>query len=101
MTLQIDGVDVISAIEVAAWVGSIVAMLVIGLLVYLMVRPPRSRRETPALRTGVAEHEELVRTMEVMERRLDLLERAVADQRREDEDLLGAGAERPETRRLK
>ena len=103
MTVQIDGVDIASAIEVASIVGSIVAMLVIGLLVYLMVRPPRRRREAqPERREEMVEAEEMVRLMEVMERRLELLERAVADQRRdEDHELLEAGEGRPELRRTK
>lgn len=100
MTLRIDGVDVMSAIEIASVVGGIVAMLVIGLIVYLMVRPVR-HREAPPRRDDAIDAEEMLRLMEVMERRLELLERAVADQRRDEWELLQAGETRPETRRTK
>ncbi len=101
MTLRIDGVDIVSAIEVAAIVGSIVAMLVIGLIVYLMVRPARNRREPARPEPDRVEAEEMLRLMEVMERRLELLERAVADQSRGEQELLAAGEGSPETRRIK
>jgi flagellar biosynthesis/type III secretory pathway M-ring protein FliF/YscJ len=87
MTLQIDGVDVMNAIEIAAWVGSIVAMLVIGLIIWLMVRPPR--------------REEMLRLLDRMEQRLEVLERAVAVEAREEDRLLEAGDDSPETRRTK
>ena len=101
MTLRIDGVDVMTAIEVASIVGSIIAMLVIGLIVYLMVRPVRNRREAARPEPDRIEAEEMIRLMEVMERRLELLERAVSDQRKDEEELLEAGEQRPQTRRTK
>jgi hypothetical protein len=100
MTLQVNGVDIVNAIEVAAIIGSIVAMLVIGLIVYLMVRPPRNR-EPARPEADRIEAEEMIRLMEVMERRLELLERAVADQRRDEPELLEAGEGRPQTRRTR
>jgi hypothetical protein len=88
MTLSIDGTDIGRFIEVASLVGSIVAMLVVGLLVYLMVRPPRHVRQArKAVRRGEAgteadpvEAEELWRLVDRMESRLGVLERALADQ---------------------
>jgi large-conductance mechanosensitive channel len=101
MTLRIHGMDVVSAIEVAALVGSIVAMLVIGLIVFLMVRPVRNRGEAARAEPDRVDAEEMVRLMEVMERRLELLERAVADQRRDEHELLDGGVRSPATRRTK
>ena len=82
MTIQVDGVDILAAAEIAALVGGIVSMLVIGLLIYLMVRPPRhvreARRRPAALEEG--DLDEMVRLMDRMEQRLEVLERALADQ---------------------
>jgi len=88
MTLSIDGTDIGQIIEVASLVGSIVAMLVVGLLVYLMVRPPRHVRQArKAERRGEVrteidpnEAEQLWRLVDRMELRLEVLERALADQ---------------------
>lgn len=88
MTLSIDGTNVGEIVEIATLVGSIVTMLVIGLLVYLMVRPPKHVRERRRaekrgeIRTGLdpAEAEQLWRLVDRMESRLEVLERALADQ---------------------
>jgi hypothetical protein len=60
-------------------------MLVVGLLVYLMVRPPRHvrerRRQRPPPRAlDGGEAEELWALVDRMEARLEVLERALADQ---------------------
>ena len=88
MTLSIDGTDIGQIVEVASLVGSIGAMLVVGLIVYLMVRPPRHVRERRKAekRGDVAtemdpnEAEQLWRLVDRMELRLEVLERALADQ---------------------
>jgi hypothetical protein len=88
MTLSIDGTDIGQIIEIASLVGSIVAMLVVGLLIYLMVRPPRhvrqarkaERRGEAATATDPIEAEDLWRVVDRMESRLAVLERALADQ---------------------
>jgi len=87
MTLSIDGTDIGQIVEVASLVGSMVAMLLVGLLVYLMVRPPRhvrQRRKAEGRReiatgTDPADAEQLWRVMDRMELRLEVLERALAD----------------------
>ena len=84
MTIQLNGAEIGEALEIASIVGSIVAMLVVGLLVYLMVRPPRhvrqarrqARHAEPAELDDVSAAE-LLRLMERMESRLEVLERAV------------------------
>ena len=106
MTVSIDGTQIGEIIEVASLVGSIVTMLVVGLLVYLMVRPPRHVRERRRaekrgeIRTGTdpIEAEQLWRLVDRMESRLEVLERALADQverpaigrREREQDLLPA-----------
>ena len=84
MTVEIDGVDVVAAAQAAALIGGIIAMLVIGLLVYWLVRPPRhvreARRRPPELEESEAE--QLLDLMGRMESRLEVLERALADDSR-------------------
>ena len=83
MTLEIDGVDVGAALEIAGVVGGIIAMLVIGLLIYLLVRPPRHVRDSRRQPVEMDESEaaQLIDLMERMESRLEVLERALGDDR--------------------
>ena len=81
MTVSISPADVAGIVQVAATVFSILPMLVVGWFVYLMVRP--SRRDRPRRRAEAAdpvEAEQLWRIVDLMERRLEVLERALADQ---------------------
>ncbi len=81
MTVEIDGVDVLALAEIGVLIGGIVSTLVIGLLVYLLVRPPRHVREAPSQPSELqdSEAEALIGLMERMEARLEVLERALAD----------------------
>ncbi len=102
MTVSIDGTDIGTILEVASIVGTIVAMLVIGLLVYLMVRPPRHVRE--ARRRERSPHseiatEQIVALLDRMEQRLATLERVVADGDEEQPKVLER-AERPDEGRM-
>lgn len=100
MTIQVNGADIGEAIEIAMAIGGIVSMLVIGLLIYLMVRPPRRRAEPPP-RDDAMEIETALASMERMERRLEALERAVEREARAGPRLLETGAEGAETRRTR
>jgi large-conductance mechanosensitive channel len=82
MTIEIDGMDIVPAIELAVFVGGIISVLVITLLVYLLVRPPRHVREAKRrpVEMEANEAEALLRLMERMQARLDVLERALPDQ---------------------
>lgn len=108
MTLQINDVDVMAAIEVAAVVGGIISMLVVGLLIYLMVRPPRHVREArrrPA-EPREDEVEQMLALIDRMESRLEVLERALADVERPrveaaEQRILEPAGEGRETRRTK
>ena len=98
MTISMDAAEVMTAIEVASWVGSILAMLVIGLIVYLMVRPSRRSRERRRTAAGAPEAEEMLRLIARMEHRIEVLERVIAQDARNTKHLLEAG-EPAETRR--
>ena len=100
MTIRMDAEEVMTAIEVASWVGSMVAMLVIVLLVYLMVRPSRRRRERRPPEIDTIQAEEMLRLMERMEQRLDVLERVVSQDAR-DQDRISQVGKAPEYRRTK
>ena len=87
MTFQVNGRDIGEAIEIAVFVGSALAMLIAGALVYLMVRPPRHVRMARKAglterRTGLDpdEAEEMWALIDRMESRLEVLERAMHDQ---------------------
>ena len=100
MTVNVDP-HVVEAIETATWVGTSLAILVFVLLVYLMVRPKR-RREEPRRRDEEAfDAQEMIRLMERMERRLEVLERAVTSRSDDEEHFLLRGGHRPEHRRTK
>ena len=100
MTVNVDPA-VIEAIELATWVGTLLAMLVFGLIVYLMVRPKRRRPEPQRQEVEGFDAEETIRLMERMEHRLEILERAVASRAADEEQFLLAGERRPENRRTK
>jgi len=108
MNVEIDGVDVMAAAEIATLVGGIVATLVIALLVYLLVRPPRHVREARRrpIELQESEAEQLLDVMDRMEARLEVLERALADHRSPavepaEQAILEAADQGRETRRTK
>lgn len=88
MSISIDGTEIGAIAEVAAIFGSVIGTLIICLIVYLLVRPPRHvRLRRKAERRGElrserdeAEAEELWRLADRMESRLEVLERALADE---------------------
>ena len=106
MNVEIDGIDLIAAAQVAALVGGILVMLVVGLTLYLLVRPPRHVREAKKrpLELQEDEAEQLLDVMDRMERRLEVLERALEDQgqsapRPAQRSILETADEGPESRR--
>jgi hypothetical protein len=86
MTFSINGNEVMDILQVVAWVGSIVATLIVGLIVYVMVRPPRhvreQRKRPPMERLDRGETEQLMQLVDRMETRLEVLERALAAETR-------------------
>jgi hypothetical protein len=97
MTVQMTETDVLEIVGAAVAGGVVLVILLIGLLIYLLVRPPRRSREAPP--AEAVDAEEMLALMERMERRLAALERAVDPQRPAQRITDEAGARRPETRR--
>jgi flagellar biosynthesis/type III secretory pathway M-ring protein FliF/YscJ len=82
VTLSVNGNDIAQILQVAATIGSILATLIVGFIIYLMVRPSRREREArrEASRADPRESEDMLRAMDRMTERLEVLERALADQ---------------------
>ena len=103
MTIRMDEGEVIAAL-----VGSgifALAIVITGVwLLYLLVRPRRRRRleEREEREAGFSpsEAEQMIRLMERMEERLDVLERVVAQDGGREERIVEAGGG-PELRRIK
>ena len=92
MTLSVNGNDIGQAIEIAMAVGGILVLLVGALIFYLLVRPPRRAQVEPRRDEEALDAEELIALVDRMERRLELLERALPAEARDEEHLLEAGA---------
>ncbi|MDQ4088013.1 MAG: hypothetical protein M3177_08415 [Pseudomonadota bacterium] len=101
MTVSINGAEIGEAIAVASVVGSIVSFMIVALIIYLVVRPPRRLHVDAAREAEMIDAEEMLALMDRMERRLEVLERAVGDETKTLRDELLQTAEAPETRRVK
>ena len=81
MTVEVEALSQAVAIaEAVAWMIGVLVMLVAGLLLYLLVRPSRRARELPPQEDDAVTAGEMLRLMDRMESRLEVLERALADQ---------------------
>ena len=81
MSVQVSGADIMAAVHVARVVGSILMMLLVGLVILWAVRPPRRVRDRrEAADSEAADTEDLWRVIDRMEERLEVLERALGDQ---------------------
>ncbi len=96
MTVQVDGTEIGWMIELGIIVGTMLSTLVIGLIIYLLVRPPRRLRKGQAEEDRIAT-EDMVRLMERMEARMDVLEQLVSTDERGAVGLING--KDPETRR--
>jgi cbb3-type cytochrome oxidase subunit 3 len=79
--VHVNGADIMEVIHVVRIVGTIVMMLVVALVLAWAIRKPRhlrDRREAPE--SDAADDEALWRIVDRMEERLEVLERALADQ---------------------
>ena len=101
MTVSFNGAEFAEAIAIASVVGSIVAFLIVAFVIYLMVRPPRRSRIEPAREAETIDAEEVIALMERMERRMEVLERAVGDETKTRSVRVLETAEAPATRRVK
>ena len=93
MTLSVNGNDIGQAIEIALAVGGVLVLLVGALIFYLLVRPPRRARVEARPGEEALDAEELIALIDRMERRLEVLERALPAEAREEKQLLEAGAD--------
>lgn len=93
MTISMNGSEVSEAIEIAMAVGGVLALLIGALIFYLLVRPPRRRRVEPRRDEDSLDVEEMLALIDRMERRLEVLERAVPAEAGRDERLLETSAE--------
>ena len=81
MSIQINGDDFMMAIHVVRIVGTIVSLVVMGLLIAWAVRPSRRHRDRrEAVESDDADNDAMWRVVDRMEERLEVLERALADQ---------------------
>ncbi len=105
MTVSLNGNDIGQIVEIALAVGGILAMLIAGLVFYLLVRPPRKAKAPAQVREPDAlDIEEVLQVLDRMESRLETLERSVAadeDTRRiaRPEETSEAGIDSPVMRR--
>jgi hypothetical protein len=79
-TIQVDGAQIWAVIHIVRIVMSIVAMLAVGLLIWWAVRPSRRARDRGEELDAEPANEDLWRSVDRMEERLAVLERALADQ---------------------
>ena len=79
MTFSFSGDDFMQAIEIASIVGTIVSAILIGFVIYLMVRPSRRDRAQTRRQPDAIDAEEVIALIERMESRLAVLERAIGD----------------------
>jgi hypothetical protein len=91
MTVSLTPNDIREIAEIASIVGTIVSVIVFGLVAYLLVRPKRRREAVPEAER--IEIEEMMALMDRMERRLDAVERLVA---RDEEPVRIAAPDKPE-----
>ena len=81
MTLQVNGAEMMEIIHIVRIVGTILMIAVVGLVIAWSIRPSRrnrDRRET--VDSDAADNEAMWRIVDRMEERLEVLERALADQ---------------------
>jgi len=79
MTFSVNGDDFMQAIEIASIVGTVVSAVLIGFVIYLMVRPSRRDAAQARHQPEALDAEEVIALIERMESRLAVLERAIGD----------------------
>jgi membrane protein implicated in regulation of membrane protease activity len=79
-TFHVNGTDVMLALHVVRIVGSIVMLAIVGVLIAWAVRPSRRARGRRQDQQDAVDNEDLWRVVDRMEERLEVLERALADQ---------------------
>ncbi len=77
MTFSMDSDDFMQVIEIASIVGTVVAAVLIGFVIYLMVRPKRGSAAPPQRDIDAIDAETVIAVIDRMESRLAVLERAI------------------------
>lgn len=112
MTVSMTAGEVAQAVELAAGIGAFLGVVILGLIIFMMVRPSKRSREAHLERErdpDALDLDEVMSVLDRMEQRLGTLERVVIETEerrpqiggREEQQLLQAGDESPETRRTK
>ena len=110
MTVSMNADQVVESIQLAAGIGAFLGVVILGLLIWLMVRPKRNRQapRPQADEQDMLDMDEVLNVLERMEQRLRVVERNVIEQdeaprigERHEQDLLEAGDERAQVRRDK
>ena len=111
MTVSMTANEVAQAVQLAAGIGAFLGVVILGLIIFMMVRPSRRSREAHVERERDPEAldlDEVMHVLDRMEQRLGTLERVVIEHEerpligsRDEQQLLNAGEESPETRRTK
>jgi hypothetical protein len=80
-TVHVNGEDFMLAIHVVRIVGTIISVAVVGLLIAWAIRPSRRNRNgRETVENDSADNDAMWRVVDRMEERLEVLERALADE---------------------
>ena len=112
MTVSMTANEVAEAIQLAAGIGAFLGVVILGLIIFMMVRPSRRSRQANLEREkdpDALDLDEVMHVLDRMEQRLGTLERVVIETeerprvrgRSDEQQLLQTGDESPETRRVK
>ena len=110
MTVSMTANEVAQAIQLAAGIGAFLGVVVLGLIIFMMVRPSKRSREAHLERERDPEAldlDEVMNVLDRMEQRLGTLERVVIETEerpligRNEQKVLETGDEGPTKRRTK
>ena len=111
MTVSMTANEVAQAIQLAAGIGAFLGVVVLGLIIFMMVRPSKRSREAHLERERDPEAldlDEVMNVLDRMEQRLGTLERVVIETderpvigRSDEQRVLETGEEGPTKRRTK
>jgi tetrahydromethanopterin S-methyltransferase subunit G len=112
MTVSMTAGEVAQAVQLAAGIGAFLGVVILGLIIFMMVRPSKRSREARLERQpdpDALDLDEVMSVLDRMEQRLGTLERVVIDSEEErpriggrgEQELLETGDESPAKRRTK
>ncbi len=118
MTVSMTAGEVAEAVQLAAGIGAFLGVVILGLIIFMMVRPSKRSRQANLERQqdpDALDLDEVMHVLDRMEQRLGTLERVVIDAEEErplirgrqdqqvttEQELLETGDESPAKRRTK